>query len=448
MKLLLVYPPFCTPATLPYSITYLSAFLKENCDCSVDVLDLNVKFHNKKFGKYADYYKNLNDLSDYNEMTKGYDEVSRKVYSDNNRLVVDGKNPELFDEMLSMILEKKPDTVAFSVVYSSQVFYCYALIRELKGRGIKTIVGGPSVNEKLIGAADEYLKNEVELLESVSGKADHDKLHLNFFLDYNVFDPGDYFVKDAVLPLRTSSGCYHAKCTFCTHHTGNIYLEYSLENIERTVENSDGEYFFVVDDMLHKKRLLDLAEIMKKNGKKWTCQLKPTKDYDEDTLHILRESGLLMIIWGVESGCDRVLEIMGKGTNAKDVSGVLSSSSKAGIKNVVYIIFGFPTETKEEFLETIRFLEDNSECIDLVSTSVFGLQKGSFVYADPSRFGVTEVVEEERTVLDPKISYEVKEGLTNEEAVKLRNGYKKTIEKINKFPKLMNYFREHMLVNI
>ena len=152
-----------------------------------------------------------------------------------------------------------------------------------------------------------------------------------------------------------------------------------------------------------------------------------------------------MVIWGIESGNDRVLSLMKKGTNVKDVEIVLKRSHDAGIKNVTYIMFGFPTETKEEFLDTIQFLKRNDENIDLVSTSVFGLQKDTPVYKDPASFGIKKIIEEERTILEPKITYEVSVGLSNEQASILKKNYKKTIEKINKHPKGMNFFREHMI---
>ena len=173
--------------------------------------------------------------------------------------------------------------------------------------------------------------------------------------------------------------------------------------------------------------------------------LRPTKDLNENTLIILAESGLKNIIWGVESGCDRILGLMQKGTNKKDVVQVLTDSKKAGIKNVLYIMFGFPTETKEEFLETINFLKDNQENIDLVSTSIFGLQKGTPIYKNPEQFNLTKITETKRTVLEPKISYKTNSGLTPEEIKKLKKTHQKTLEKINKFPKEMNFFREHLL---
>lgn len=133
-----------------------------------------------------------------------------------------------------------------------------------------------------------------------------------------------------------------------------------------------------------------------------------------------------------------------KGTNRKDIQKVLEDSHRAGIKNIAYMLFGFPTETKEDFLETIGFLKKNEESIDLVSSSIFGLHKGTYIYNHPEEFGITKIIETERTVLSPKISYELRSGLTQEEANKLRKKYKKTIESINKYPKEMNFFREHM----
>ena len=175
------------------------------------------------------------------------------------------------------------------------------------------------------------------------------------------------------------------------------------------------------------------------------CQLRPTKDLDKETLNILFDSGLKMIIWGVESGNDRILKLMQKGTNPEDVVEVLSNSKKAGIKNVLYIMFGFPTETKEEFLDTINFLKSNQENIDLISTSTFGLQKGTPIYNHPEQFNVTEIKETKRTVLEAKISYQISSGLSQEEIKQLKKNHKNTLEKINKYPKEMNFFREHLL---
>ncbi len=451
MKTLLVYPPFCTPASPPFSITSIFSFLRNNLTGGdeVDVLDLNILFHKRMFSSFQAYYRGVGvgyDRDDYDEHTEGFRRLTAEAYSSSNRKVVAGDVPELFDELLDAIIENGPDIVALSIVFSSQAFYSLALVKALKAKGVKTVVGGPAVNAKLRSAADHALANEVELLELITGeKVDHDSLDCETVLDFNIYDLGDYFTPAPVIPLKTTSSCYYRRCTFCTHHHGMDYYEIDLGIIKRSIEASRQKRIFFVDDLMHKKRLLQLAEMLKPMGVEWMCQLRPTPDLDADTMKTLRGSGLKVVLWGVESGSDRVLGMMRKGTKTSEVAKVLHDSHDAGIRNVVYIMFGFPSETEDELGQTISFLEDNKEYIDLVSTSVFGLQKGTPIYEHPERFCITGISEKERTVLDSSISYQVSEGISNERASELRKRHMKTLEKINDFPKTMNFFREHML---
>jgi len=442
-KVLLVYLPFCTVATPPYSITAMRSFLQHNSDnVQVDVLDLNLAFHSLKFSDFRGYYQNPDKWEDYGQKTEEFIKLSGKTYSQNNSLIVKGGKPEFFEELLERVVLEKPDIVAFSIVYSSQAFFAKSMIQSLKELGIVTVIEGPAVNKKLIALADHSFSNEIEFLKFIGGDVvDHDS-----FPDFSVWDLEEYFTPHPVIPLKTSSTCCYRRCAFCAHYNADVpYFEYDMEGLKKTIIKSGQKYFFLIDDMVSKKRLLKFAEMIKPLNCYWACQLRPTKDLDYDTLKILQESGLVMILWGVESGNERILNLIEKGTNPKDISTVLKNASEVGIKNVTYIIFGFPTETKEEFMDTLSFLEDNQEYIDLVSPTVFGLQQGTGVYNNPEKYGITKIIEEPRTVLEPKLLYEVSSGLTQKEAIRLKDRNKKRIEKINNFPKSMNFFREHMM---
>ena len=414
MKILFIYPPFCTPASPPYSITNLHSKIDS------ETLDLNLEFHKLKFPKYENYYQN-NNWENYEEITKEYNKKTSITYAKNNRKVINNKKPEFFNHFLQLIKEKNADIIAFSVVYSSQVFYTYALLKELKN----TVVGGPAVNKKLIDLTNKTLN----IPETESP------------LDFTY---KKYFTPKPVIPIKSSSTCFYKQCSFCTHHTNEPYKEYDLNIIKQTIIKSKAKHFFFIDDMIPTNRLLKIAEMLKPLKIKWTCQLRPTKDLTYNILKQLKQSGLTFIMWGVESGNNRILKLINKGTNKKDIETVLENSHKAGIKNMTYILFGFPTETKQEFLDTIDFLKNNNPYIDLISTSIFGLQKGTDIYNNPKKYKIT-IKEKNRTLLKPKITYQSSEGLTQKQAKELRNKYKKTIEQINKFPKSMNFFREHML---
>jgi radical SAM superfamily enzyme YgiQ (UPF0313 family) len=435
MNILLVYLPFCTPVSPPYSLTNLHAFLKNNSNANINVLDLNIKFHQYKFPEYQKYFQSTN-WEDYEKTANEYHKLTKEVYAQNNAKVVKGDTPEYFDELKKQIEDQKPDVVAFSIVYSSQAFYAHALLKELS---IPTVIGGPCVNEKIIALADHYFKNELEFLNFIEPKK-HENLNFNFPLDFSLYTLNEYFTPETVIPIKTSTTCYYQQCTFCAHYAKVPYMEYPLDIIEKTIIKSKKKHFFLIDDMIPKKRLKQLAQIFKKYNAIWGCQLRPTKEFTnmEDL------PGLTFVLWGFESGSQKTLDKIKKGTIVEDIPNVLKASHEKNVKNVLYTMFGFPGETEEDFMDTINFLKNNQQNIDLISPSTFGLHKGTPIWNNPEEFGITNIVEQPRTVLEPKVNYELKDGLTATETKKLLKKHRSTIDSINKYPKTMNFFREHM----
>jgi len=188
--------------------------------------------------------------------------------------------------------------------------------------------------------------------------------------------------------LKTSSTCYYKQCTFCAHYAHVPYFEADIELIRQTIVKSGQKHFYLIDDMVPAKRLLKLAALFNPLQISWSCQLKPTRSLDFKTLQTLHDSGLSMIMWGVESGCQRILDLIDKGTNVNEVEEILKNSYNAGIKNSVYAFGGFPTEKEEEYKATIEFLERNREYIDLQFTGLFRLTKDSRIASDISKFGI------------------------------------------------------------
>ncbi|MFA6888126.1 MAG: B12-binding domain-containing radical SAM protein [Candidatus Woesearchaeota archaeon] len=429
MKILFVYPPFCTPTVMPYSISHLKGHFKKLHH--VECLDLNAKFHLQRFPNYYTDLKKKNN-KEYAELLTAFEVESRKTYGENNRTVVTGKKPELFNEMLSLILEKKPEIVAFSIVYSSQCFYALALVQELKKQNITCVIGGPAVNEKL-----HSLSDPVDFLYQPPA--------VDTVPDFSDYPPSDYLSRELIIPLKTASSCYYKQCAFCTHYAKTPYIEFPIETIKQVILNTKTKHVFFIDDMIKKERLKELAVILKPLSVNWWCQLKPTVEL-KGIFPELYDAGLHTVSWGVESGSQRILDLMNKGTTVSGVQEILKESHDAGIKNAVYAMFGFPTETKEEFFDTLNFLKENKDNIDLVTTSIFGLQKGSPAYAHPEKFSITSVQEQKRTVLDSKISYTVSKGQSPEEVKILRGKYAKSINNLDKVPRVFNCFKEQILL--
>lgn len=441
MKVLLIYPPFCTPTVAPYSITYLKAFLSANSNLKIKCLDLNAKFHRKKFN---DLYQRLDkaktSLNSYSELLEEYSSMAKKVYRQNNLNISGGAEPELFKELVELILKEKPDTVGFSLVYNSQVFYSLKLIEALSKKGIACVAGGPAAN-KLVAEKAKVLKDEVELLKFLTKKEKH--RHSNV-LDFSDYPSDDYLSKEMIFPVRSSYGCCYKACAFCTHHSNVPYREIDVKEIKKTILKNKIKNLFFIDDTIPAKRLSELAEMLSPLNVRWWCQTRPTKDL-LGLFKKLRDSGLASISFGVESGNQRILDSMRKGTNINDVQNVLAESHKAGIKNIVFIMFGFPGETKKSFMDTINFLNENSDNLDIVSASVFGLQKGSYVYNNPCEFGVFDICEKD-TALGESISYGIKKGLDEKQTKFLKEKFAKELRTINKLPKIFCLLKEQSII--
>jgi hypothetical protein len=94
---------------------------------------------------------------------------------------------------------------------------------------------------------------------------------------------------------------------------------------------------------------------------------------------------------GVESGNERVLALIDKGAPVAVVSDVIDRLSSAGVAAEAMCFTDFPTETRDEALDTLRFLHDRRDRIAVYIVGEFGLTHGSLVAQEPSKFGMREV---------------------------------------------------------
>jgi len=437
MKLLLVYPPFCPPTVPPHSITYLAAFLRANSPLKVGCLDLNAKFHRLRFKTlYEGLPKAGKSIGSYSALLEKYSSRAKKLYRENSPRA----EPELFGEILGLILEEKPDIVGFSLVYNSQVSYGLRLMEALSERGIGCVAGGPAAG-KLVCEKAKVMKDEAGLLRYLTGKEEYRD---SYALDFGNYPEGDYLSKEMIYPVRSSFGCSYGACAFCTHHDNVPYREIDLEEIEKTIRRNRIRNLFFIDDNIPAERLSALADALMPLDVRWWCQTRPTKDL-LGLFPKLRESGLVSISFGVESGNQGMLDSMGKGTEVRDMRRVLAESHEACIRNIVFVMFGFPGETEETFGCTMDFLRSSRENLDIVSASVFGLQRGSSVYENPDRFGVSDICGRD-TQLGETIEYKVSNGLSERQAKAMKDALAKELRAMNRLPKIFCLLKEQSLL--
>lgn len=440
MKILLVTPPSYLPTVMSYSVAMMRSALSCRITDEIAVLDMNALFHSLFFPEFYQRAQNEEFFSLLNEFST----AARTVYAQISKDVLHDKKPILYQELLDSILCFHPNVVAFSLVYNSQISYSKPLIQDLVQRGIRVIVGGPADYSKIVEGAI-ILPDEKKLAEYlISNGATPRTSLLSAPIDYSIFSPSLYFTPSPVYPLRTSHSCPYKRCTFCTHHGNAEYRQMDLGTVSKAITHNSMKKICFIDDDFPPQRLLAIAEMLHPLHVSWWCQLRPTKQI-LSLLPQLRKCGLSSVAWGVESGCQRTLDRMEKGTRIPDIEAVLAKSAELGIRNITYIMFGLPGETREEFMETVSFLEKNSKNVDLISSSVFGLQHGSRIHSDPTRFGVRDVRSTERTLLGPSVSYAAADGLSPDEVSRLKKKVQARLLRINKVPRIIAAYKEQIL---
>ncbi len=407
-----------------------------------------------------------------------------------------------FDELLEPLLDPVPKIAGFSILFSQQLTFACALAKLLKRRGSRVAFGGATLSvmphpERLLSDPVPFTVGEeqrpVDLrrvvdwlivgegerglhdlvaddgagLGAVPGLVFHhrgrvrvnppeavrnlDELPLPDFRDFQL---ESYHSPVPVLPYLSSRGCFWRRCAFCTHQ--KTYLAYREESAEKTVEGlaalkdrHGAAHFNLVDEMVHPNRFRSLSRtLMRKGvGAHWSAYAKPTRGFDEELLKDLHGAGLRVVLWGVESGSQRVLDAMRKGVRVKEAGTVLRSAHGAGIWNLVFLLFGFPSENESEWDATLNFLEDHRECVDAISKSRFVLVAGSEVMEHPSHYGISQVMDRQgRDPISIAYDYRVSEGLTPEEVQARFERQLPLLESYGRSPHF-GILRDHLLVH-
>jgi hypothetical protein len=131
-----------------------------------------------------------------------------------------------------------------------------------------------------------------------------------------------------------------------------------------------------------------------------------------------------MVLYGLESGSQRVLDRMHKGTKLSTAERILREGARAGIWNHIFFFFGFPGETEQDARETIRFFRANRRVVHSVCTGTFLLERHAEVAADPSRYGIARLIAPppERD-LAYYYEYEVSSGVSAERAEQIEAAF-------------------------
>lgn len=235
--------------------------------------------------------------------------------------------------------------------------------------------------------------------------------------DFEGLNLSQYWSPEIVLPIQASRGCYWKKCTFCDHDFGvnyNIKTTDKLVSEMKTLKDKYGiRHYEFIDEAISPSYLKKMSQAFLDNNLdiRWFIYARTEKGFSKETLDLAYKAGCRMIMWGIESGSTRIMELINKGIDIENRFEPLKLANEAGIWNFCFTFFGFPTETTEEAMLTINMIMDNKEIINSYGMSVFTLGKHTQIRETPEKYGIVNIREDEEE-LSTKLHYEIIEGMT------------------------------------
>jgi len=163
--------------------------------------------------------------------------------------------------------------------------------------------------------------------------------------------------------IITSRGCVYS-CNYCSSSLimGKKFRSRSPDNVVDEIEELIDKYQIrdigFMDDtfMLNKKRANDIANEIKSRGLDLSFVASSRVDrVDQSLLQNLKSSGMNTIYYGVESGSQRILDMMKKGITLKNAEDAVKSAKNVGLEVLTSFILGYPGETEEDMNKTIDF---------------------------------------------------------------------------------------------
>jgi anaerobic magnesium-protoporphyrin IX monomethyl ester cyclase len=168
-----------------------------------------------------------------------------------------------------------------------------------------------------------------------------------------------------MLPILTSRGC-PSQCSFCTtaRMFGKAFRARNPKNIVdelawlRDVHGADAFSFYDDTFTLDKKRALKICEEIRNReiGLPWDCQTRVSV-VSEEILRKMREANCQQVFFGVESGCQKILDAVHKGTTVEQNERAIRLAKDAGLFVSVSVMIGYPGETKEMLKQTIDLVK-------------------------------------------------------------------------------------------
>lgn len=406
-------------------------FLEDLSDLIIEAVDPHFGF-----SRYADKL---------GMSANSFDELHTNLQAENT--YIDAINLRILKDRIEQV---NPKMIAFSVPFPGNLYAAFRSAQFIKKQfpSIKTAMGGGFPNTELRQLSDPRVFDYFDfitlddgeapienLIEHVNGKRSLDELKRTFVCrngtvefingsktpDYKQLEVGTPDYSDLLLDqyisvieianpmhrmwsdgrwnkLTMAHGCYWGKCTFC-----DISLDYIkiyepvaakelVDRMEKLILQTGQNGFHFVDEAAPPALMRDLAlEILRRNlVVSWWTNIRFEKKFTRDLCLLLKASGCIAVSGGLEVASDRLLKLIDKGVTVEQVAHVTHHFTDAGILVHAYLMYGYPTQTVQETIDSLEMVRQLFEAGVLQSGfwHQFALTAHSPVGLNPDDFAI------------------------------------------------------------
>jgi len=326
----------------------------------------------------------------------------------------ESKANQLINKWASEIISHNPKFVGISVFTFQNRIASTLLCKQLKNNSnIKIILGGQGLSDGGIlgmqgfakdmidqGLADFYVKSEGEnsLVEILKGNFLFNGINSDTFTQINnldhlpVPDYSDYefdLYESKIFPITASRGCVRS-CSFCDIHDHWKYRYRSGESVANEMVTLSSRYgisdFMFTDSLVNGnlkefKKFCSIVTDENNKGRNitWRGQyiVRSSKQLNEEYWKNLADSGGHSLAIGVETGSDVVRAHMNKQFTNDDLEYTMEMLDKYSITCIFLMIFGYPTETEQDFQDTLDMFKKYSKLANRIIKDIsFGTTLG------------------------------------------------------------------------
>lgn len=233
--------------------------------------------------------------------------------------------------------------------------------------------------------------------------------------------------------LTMAHGCYWGKCTFCDISLDYIKLyepiaaKTLVDRMAEMIAQTGESGFHFVDEAAPPALMREVALeiIRRKLTVTWWTNIRFEKSFSSDLCLLLKASGCIAVSGGLEVASDRLLELIKKGVTVEQVAQVTRNFTENGIMVHAYLMYGYPTQTVQETVDSLEMVRQLFEVGVLQSGfwHQFAMTAHSPVGMFPEEFGVIPE-QNDITFANNDIQFKDKTGINHD---KFSFGLKKSL---------------------